>query len=112
MVHQMGIHHHYFEAIKAGEKIADVRLNDLNKQKIKVGDTIQFISFPNQDEILKVKVVCLKKYETFTELYQNIPLEYFTSEKCDANDLLNETYEIYDPELEKQWGALAIIVQP
>lgn len=107
----MGINQRYFQAVKAGEKIAEVRLNDLNKQKIKVGDRITFINFPYHDETLQVKVICLQTYPTFTELYENIPVEYFTSEKCDASDLLNETYEIYDPELEKQWGALAIIVE-
>ncbi len=111
MVHQMGINHEYFEAVKTGEKIVEVRLNDFNKQKINVGDTIEFINFPNQQETLRVEVVSIKKYETFTDLFEDIPLNFFTKEDLDIKDMLNETYDIYNPELEEEWGVLAIIIQ-
>lgn len=111
MIHEMGLHHEYFKAIKAGERKVEVRLNDRNKQKIKIGDKIEFLNFPDQDEAMQVKVICLKRYEKFVDLYHDIPLEYFTSKNLAIKEMLDETYEIYDAKLEEQWGVLAILIE-
>lgn len=108
MIHRIGVHQDDFQAIKVGEKKVEVRLNDYNKQKIKVGDTIQFVNFPQEDERVHVQVIRLKRYATFTELYQDIPLDYFTDEESEVKELVHEAYDIYPPELEEQWGVLAI----
>lgn len=60
MQHQMGLYKEYFKAIKEGRKTVEVRLNDENRRRIKVGDTIEFISVPEQNETLKVQVLELK----------------------------------------------------
>ena len=58
--HQMGLHGVYFDAIKKGTKTVEVRLNDEKRRKIKVGDTIEFIKIPEQNEILTVEVIRIK----------------------------------------------------
>lgn len=43
-------------------------MNDENRMKIKVGDTIEFIKVPQQDETVKVQVTGITKYDTFKEM--------------------------------------------
>lgn len=69
----MGLYGEYFKAIKEGKKKVEVRLNDEKRRNIKVGDTIEFIKVPEQDEILKVEVTELRKYDTFQSMYEDIP---------------------------------------
>lgn len=49
MLLQMGLYGEYFQAIKEGKKIIEVRLNDEKRRKIRVGDAIQFFKVPQQD---------------------------------------------------------------
>ena len=111
IVHKMGLYGEYFKAIKEGKKTVEVRLNDENRRGIKVGDTIEFIKVPEQYETLKVQVTDLRKYDTFEEMYENIPFQDFDCEGWSMKDMVEGTYEIYTPEQEKQWGTLAITIK-
>jgi ASC-1-like (ASCH) protein len=57
----MGLYGVYFQSIIEGKKKVEVRLNDEKRRKINVGDTIEFIKVPVQDETLKVQVTELRK---------------------------------------------------
>ena len=107
----MGLYGEYFKAIKEGKKKVEVRLNDEKRRNIKVGDTIEFIKVPEQDEILKVEVTELRKYDTFQSLYEDIPFQDFDCEGWTMSEMIVGTYEIYAPEQEKRWGALAITIK-
>lgn len=110
MTHQMGLHREYYKPIIEGKKTIEVRLNDAKRRKIKVGDFIEFIMVPEQDEILKVQVTELKEYETFQAMYEDIPFEAFNCEGWTMDEMMEGTYKIYSPEQEKQWGTLAIVL--
>jgi len=111
MQHQMGLYKEYFKAIKEGRKTVEVRLNDENRRRIKVGDTIEFIGVPEQNETLKVQVLELKKYDTFENMYKDIPLHSFDCEGWTMEKMLKGTYEIYSLEQESEWGTLAITIK-
>ena len=111
MEHQMGIYDNFFSSIKEGKKTIEVRLNDEKRRKIKVGDTIKFISLPSKNETLHVQVTALRKYDTFEAMYKDIPFKAFDCEGWTMKEMLDGTYEIYTPEQEKQWGTLAITIQ-
>lgn len=108
MIHQMGLYGEYFESIKTGKKKVEVRLNDSKRRRIKVGDLIEFINVADQNETLKVVVTELKTYDTFQEMYQDIPFQDFDCEGWTMKEMIDGTYEIYTPEQEKEWGTLAI----
>ncbi|KGR82036.1 ASCH domain-containing protein [Lysinibacillus odysseyi] len=108
MIHQMGLYGEYFQSIKEGKKQVEVRLNDEKRRRIKAEDTIEFIKVPERDEILQVKVVELKAYDTFLAMYNEIPFDDFGCEGWTMKEMVDGTYEIYSPEQEKEWGALAI----
>lgn len=111
VLHQMGLYGEYFQAIKEGKKIIEVRLNDEKRRKIKVGDAIEFVKVPQQDEFLKVQVIDLKSYDTFEAMYNVIPLKDFDCEDWTLKEMIDGTYEIYTPEQEKEWGTLAITIK-
>ncbi|MBO8173108.1 MAG: DUF3850 domain-containing protein [Bacillaceae bacterium] len=56
----MGLYGEYFKAIREGKKRVEVRLNDEKRRKIKVGDIIEFVKVPEQDDKLQVQVVELR----------------------------------------------------
>lgn len=66
----MGLYSEYFHSIKEGKKQVEVRLNDEKRRKINVGDTIVFIKVPEQNEMIKVQVTELRKYDTFKDMYK------------------------------------------
>lgn len=107
----MGLYGEYFHAIKEGRKTVEVRLNDEKRRKIKVGDTIEFIKVPEQDETMQVQVIELRIYDTFKEMYEDIPFTDFDCQGWTMEEMLKGTYEIYSPELEKKWGVLAITIK-
>lgn len=111
MIHKMGLYGEYFQSIIEGRKKVEVRLNDEKRRKIKVGDTIEFIKVPQQDETLKVQVTGVIKYDTFKEMYEDIPFIDFDCEGWTMKEMIDGTYEIYTPEQEKEWGALAITIK-
>ncbi|WP_442600457.1 ASCH domain-containing protein [Neobacillus sp. D3-1R] len=111
MIHQMGLYGEYFNSIKEGKKKVEVRLNDEKRRKIKVGDTIEFIKVPEQDETMKVQVIDIKIYDTFQSMYKDIPFKDFDCEGWTMKEMIDGTYEIYSPEQEKEWGTLAIKIK-
>jgi ASC-1-like (ASCH) protein len=107
----MGLYGKYFQSVKGGKKKVEVRLNDEKRRKIKVGDTIEFIKIPEEDETLKVQVNELRTYDTFKAMYEDIPFKEFDCEGWTMEDMIEGTYEIYTPEQEKKWGTLAITIK-
>ena len=67
MIHKMGLYGEYFQSIREGKKKVEVRLNDEKRREIKVGDSIEFVKIPQQNETLKVRVTELRKYNTFRD---------------------------------------------
>ena len=111
MVHRMGLYGEYFQSIIDGKKKVEVRLNDEKRREIQVGDYIEFVKVPEQDETLIVKVSELRSFDTFKEMYQTIPFHEFDCEGWTMDEMIHGTYEIYTPDQEKQWGALAITIK-
>ena len=44
-------------------------------------------------------------------MYNSIPLAYFDTADESIETLIQQTYEIYSPSQEKDWGTLAITVK-
>lgn len=107
----MGLYGEYFSAIRVGKKTVEVRLNDEKRRKIKVGDTIEFIKIPEQDETLNVHVTGLRTYDTFESMYKDISLKEFDCESWTLKEMIDGTYEIYTPKQEKECGTLAITIK-
>lgn len=111
MIHNMRLYEKPMKSIKRGRKIVEVRLNDEKRRKISIDDLIEFIKIPEKEESLHAKVVDLKAYCSFKEMYEDIPRQDFDCEGMSIDEMLENTYKIYSPEQEKQWGTLAITIK-
>lgn len=108
MIHKMGLYEEYLDLIKAGKKTVEVRLNDEKRRKVKAGDLIEFTKVPEENEKIQVKVTGLKVYANFQAMYEAIPFQCFGGQEATVAEMVAETYDIYTPEQEKEWGTLAI----
>lgn len=107
----MGLYGEYFLSIISGKKKVEVRLFDEKRRKIKVGDLIEFTKVPEQNEILIVEVTKIQVYESFKQMYQDIPFIDFDCDGWTMEEILDNTYEIYTPKQEKEWGVVAISIK-
>jgi ASC-1-like (ASCH) protein len=92
----MRLHPGPFERVKSGEKNVECRLNDEKRQQLAVGDTIVFQNRSN-DETVERKVVALHTFPDFKSMFKKFPEEK-----------INDIYQYYTPEEEKECGVVAI----
>ncbi len=97
-----------FEQIKNGKKQIEIRLYDEKRQQIRMGDIIVFSKLPDKTEQLTATVTGLSHFPTFRMLLKAFPAEQFGFENASMEEMLEEIYEIYPCERERQWGVLGI----
>lgn len=108
-MHVMKLKSEPFSLIESGAKIYELRLFDEKRKRIKIGDIIEFTCVDDQSKKLMVKVVDLKRYSSFIDLYADLsPLEigYTASNLHLANPKDMEKY--YTKEQIASFGVLAI----
>jgi len=101
----------YFNLIKTGTKIYEVRLNDEKRRLIKVGDKITFKKEPELEETLQTEVEDLIPFNTFSELLRTLPLDKIGFADGKEADVEAIYHNIYSKEDEKKYGVLAIKVK-
>lgn len=105
----MNLHPEPFNLIKNREKTIEMRLFDERRKDIRVGDLISFTNNETKEELL-VKVIELKTYKTFYELYKHYEkslLGYKKDEDANPDDM----YKYYSEELIDKYGVLAIRIE-
>ena len=88
-MHYMKLHNDPFNLIKSGTKTIELRLNDLKRQKIKVGDLIEFTNRVTDEKML-VRVIDLIKFNSFSDLYKNfskVSMGYREDEEANPSDM-------------------------
>lgn len=107
--HMMNLNPLPFKMIKEGQKTIELRLYDEKRKKISVGDTITFINTTDSNDKLYVKVIDLFIFNSFDELYKNLPLlecGYTTEDIDTASPYDMEKY--YSKEMQQQYGVVGI----
>lgn len=109
MTHYMNLNPRPFDMIASGAKTIELRLNDEKRQQIKIGDTIIFTETTDSNKQITTEVVKLHKFESFSKLYEALPLD-----KCGylPNELASASYkdmeEYYSHEKQTRYGVLGI----
>jgi 8-oxo-dGTP diphosphatase len=106
-LHQMKLKAAPFEKIKNGSKTIELRLNDEKRQKVKVGDFIEFSLIDNSREKLQTRVIALYHFTSFQELYAALPKEKL-GYQADETPSPNHMNAYYSKEDQKQYGVLGI----
>jgi len=108
----MNLNPHPFRAISEGKKTIELRLFDEKRRLINVGDQIVFTNTDNEDQRITVQVIGLHKFDSFDELYKNLPLLKCGYTEENINNAKPEDMEsYYSPEKQKLYGVLGIEVK-
>lgn len=75
MLHCMKLNRDPFEKIKSGSKTIEMRLFDEKRQRITIGDFIEFSSADNLPEKIQTRVTALHRFSGFEELYSALSKE-------------------------------------
>ena len=105
----MNLHPEPFNLIKNREKTIEMRLFDERRKSIRVGDLIKFTNNETNEELF-VKVIELKTYKNFYELYEHYEknlLGYKEDEYANPEDM----HKYYSKELIEKYGVLAIKIE-
>ncbi|MGN1327160.1 MAG: ASCH domain-containing protein [Clostridia bacterium] len=106
MLHKMKLNESPFERIKNGTKTIEFRLFDEKRQKIKVGDKIEFSKLPELEDKIVVEVLDLYRDVSFEELFKKV----FT----DKEEIERKTQfmlQFYTHEQEKKYGVVGIKIK-
>ena len=96
-----------FEKIKNGSKTIELRLYDEKRQKVQVGDFIEFTCLDNVIQKIQTRVTALHRYSSFSELYVALPKEKLGYSSSDVPDP-NHMDEYYSREDQEKYGVLGI----
>lgn len=109
MIQQMRLGEEIFEKIKSGKKTIELRLLDEKRKVLKVGDIIDFGKRPSLHERMSVKIVELKKYKTFEEVYEDCDLKDLGYEEdVNKEDFVNNMYQHYNEDEVGDYDILVI----
>ncbi|MBQ3010575.1 MAG: ASCH domain-containing protein [Oscillospiraceae bacterium] len=107
--HTMKLRPEPFEKIKMGRKTIELRLYDEKRQRIAIGDTIQFMNTEDTADVLSATVKGLHLFASFEQLYSSLPLTecgYAEEELSTASHRDMEQY--YSEEEQSRYGVVGI----
>lgn len=110
MLHKMKLKQDPFEKIKNGSKTIELRLFDEKRQHVQIGDFIEFSLMNNPNEKIQTRVIVLHHFDSFLELYGNLPKEklgYKTGETLEPNYM--DAY--YSREEQEKYGVVGIEIR-
>ncbi len=109
MKHEMSLQLKYFDYIKNGTKRIELRLFDEKRQRVRLGDIIEFT---NPDgETLAVKVVGLLRYGSFEDLFKDYDISILADESMTKQELLDVLNGFYPLEKQNEMGVVGIRVE-
>ena len=104
--HNMTLKQPYFNLIREGKKIVELRLYDDKRRKISVGDTIRF---QNGDSFHTVKVKGLFISDSFKELFKFIDVQ--DTGLDNEKNAIKIMEQFYDKDAQKKFGVVGICIE-
>ena len=98
-----------FEKIASGEKNIESRLYDEKRQKVNIGDQIEFICKDDSSKKVLTKVKAIYIYNSFEELFSDFPPEKFGGNS--KEELIEEVDKFYSEEEQQKYNAVGIKIE-
>lgn len=111
MEYEMKLRAVYFEKIRSGQKVYEIRLNDEKRQLLKVGDVIIFRKEENLEETLRARVVDLIYFESFEAMVGALGTREIGFGDSAAGEVVDVYRGFYSVEDERKFGVVAIKVE-
>lgn len=108
-LHKMSLQSKYYDFIKNGTKRIELRLYDEKRQKIKLGDKIEFSK--SETEKFNAKIIGLMRYQSFEDLFEDFPIEILADKTMTKAELLNVLGKFYTEEKQRQFGVIGIRIE-
>jgi len=108
-MHKMNVKTKYYNLLKSGKKVIELRLFDEKRQKIKIGDEILFSDSSNTNDSFVARVINLHRSESFDKLCQIItPSQagFYSKE-----ELISVLEKFYTLAAQQKYGVLGIEIQ-
>ena len=105
----MRVQEKYFNLLKSGRKTIELRLFDEKRQKIKIGDIIEFSNAANAKDTFFAQVINLHKAPDFISLCSKISIRKIGFSSQD--ELLKTLEEFYPSQRQKEFGVIGIEIQ-
>lgn len=107
--HVMNLQPSPMKMIRDGRKTIELRLYDEKRKMISVGDAIKFVSTQDETDTLSVMVEELFVFDSFEELYKDLPLLECGYTQDDIDTASPCDMELYYPkEKQSQYGVVGI----
>ena len=104
--HQMNLQKRYFDYIRNGTKRIELRLNDEKRQKIQIGDIIEFST--DDFDWCNKQVVALYRAKSFEELFKDFDISILADKSMTKEELLSELGKFYTKEKQEKYGVVGI----
>lgn len=111
LVIEMTLNNEPFKQIDDGIKTVEIRLNDEKRQRLQVGDIIQFIRKDHIEDHLRAKVVALHKFTSFKQLFSSDLTPQTGFYGYTIEEAIEKMREYYDETNENKYGVLAIEIE-
>lgn len=98
----------YFDKIKSGEKIYEIRLNDEKRQQLSVGDSINFFNEENPPEQIETIIEELQIFDSFHKIATTIESSKIGFSNSTIDEIIKTYESIYSKEKEQKYKVLAI----
>ena len=110
-LHKLKLYGTYFNLIKKGQKVLECRLNDEKRQKIKIGDTLEFSNIENEDEKINAKIVDIYKFKSFNEMATTLNVEALGFSGLSTTEIISIYHSIYSEENELKYGVIVFKIK-
>lgn len=97
-----------FRLVESGIKDVEVRVNDLKRRRLKVGDKLIFLKRPAEEEKIEKTVKKLDYYKDFSDLVNHYEMERLYKAGCCKKDYLLFMSRFYTVAEQKKYGVVAI----
>ena len=109
MKHLMNLHSAPFEMIRSGKKTIELRLYVEKRRLISIGVEIKFVSSSDSTQSLNCRVIALHKFDSFEDLYNNLPLLKCGYTENDISTASPDDMDLYySKEKQQQYGVVGI----
>lgn len=101
-----------FEMIRNGKKTIELRLYDEKRKSISNGDRITFVNTDDDNDLLRVKVENMFVFNSFEELYKELPLlECGYTENDVSMASPDDMNQYYSKDKQMQYGVVGIKIR-
>ena len=101
----------FFDKMKARQKVYEVRLYDEKRKSILVGDKIIFKRRPELIDGIVVRVVEIRRFESFEQMAKTMSLASVGFDGKTADEAVSYYRTIYSVEDEQKYGVVAFKVE-